>query len=440
MIQVVILCGGNGTRLQSETPDLPKSLHITSGLTLLEHQIKALTPGRFEVLLLIGPIQNLFWFEPIVIKLQEKYGIKIQVMTEKGRLGTAGALKSASKSLHENFIIMMGDVLHDTLLENVFHNFSFGDFLTLVLRVTDHPQDSDLAVLDQFGYVSNFSKYPHKQDSILKKDYFGLTGVFVMSKRLVALMPDNRFLDLNLVFEKIILTHGYKVRGIVTANNFKDVGTKSRFKTSDAFLEELRNKDNSNLVILDRDDTLMLDPLRNPIKKSSFNRKLIQKLKDVSRDNHKAKFIIVTNQAAIAKGLVTRQEVEGENSKLLNYLAEEGISVEAIFYCPHHNESGFPGEITSLKVDCRCRKPKPGLVLDYLRGSNSSPASISVMGNSKFDFLLSRQLGANFELVKFGAIQDKYRAVLGVYYTQARITLTKIFKTIFCAPPRIDWN
>ena len=62
-------------------------------------------------------------------------------------------------------------------------------------------------------------------------------------------------------------------------------------------------------------------------------------------------FILVSNQAGISRGMVTREEVEEINNKLKSYLFELGIKVLGWYICPHHWDD-----------NCFCRKPKPGML------------------------------------------------------------------------------
>lgn len=51
------------------------------------------------------------------------------------------------------------------------------------------------------------------------------------------------------------------------------------------------------------------------------------------------------------------------HNKMQVLLGQEGSYVDEIYYCPHHPDKGFEGEIPELKYECHCRKPKPGLLL-----------------------------------------------------------------------------
>lgn len=68
------------------------------------------------------------------------------------------------------------------------------------------------------------------------------------------------------------------------------------------------------------------------------------------------KVIIVTNQSAVGRGLVTLEAVEEINQKLVRRIVAAGGRVDGIFICPHTPED-----------HCTCRKPKPGLILQAAR-------------------------------------------------------------------------
>jgi len=73
--------------------------------------------------------------------------------------------------------------------------------------------------------------------------------------------------------------------------------------------------------------------------------------------------IVVTNQPVIARGEVTWEMLNEIHRKMETLLGEQGAYLDDIFVCPHHPDKGFPGERPEYKVNCDCRKPKPGLLL-----------------------------------------------------------------------------
>lgn len=94
--------------------------------------------------------------------------------------------------------------------------------------------------------------------------------------------------------------------------------------------------------------------------------------------------VVVTNQQGIGKGLMRVDEVEAIHRHLRNELAQWGVYIDAIQVCPH-----------LIAVDCECRKPKPGLVLDWLKRHPPVDPSLSVVvGDSECDIQLTTEIAA----------------------------------------------
>jgi D-glycero-D-manno-heptose 1,7-bisphosphate phosphatase len=71
------------------------------------------------------------------------------------------------------------------------------------------------------------------------------------------------------------------------------------------------------------------------------------------------KVILVSNQPGIAKGHMSGEGFDKIREKMKGELAKEGAFLDGEYYCLHHPEA----KIYGLKIDCACRKPRPGLLL-----------------------------------------------------------------------------
>jgi D-glycero-D-manno-heptose 1,7-bisphosphate phosphatase len=70
--------------------------------------------------------------------------------------------------------------------------------------------------------------------------------------------------------------------------------------------------------------------------------------------------VLVSNQPGVAKGKYSREAFEAINRRLEVLLREAGTTLDGTFYCLHHPRA----TLTEYRKDCRCRKPKPGMILD----------------------------------------------------------------------------
>ena len=70
------------------------------------------------------------------------------------------------------------------------------------------------------------------------------------------------------------------------------------------------------------------------------------------------KLVVVTNQSGIARGMYTEEQFHSLTEWMDWNFADKGVELDGIYYCPHHHEHGM----ADYKVDCDCRKPKPGML------------------------------------------------------------------------------
>ena len=95
--------------------------------------------------------------------------------------------------------------------------------------------------------------------------------------------------------------------------------------------------------------------------------------------------IVITNQPVIARGEVTFEELDEIHNKMETLLGNDGAYLDAIYYCPHHPHRGYDGEIPELKIDCDCRKPKPGLLFKAAKDFNIDLSKSWMIGDDDTD-------------------------------------------------------
>jgi histidinol-phosphate phosphatase family protein len=112
---------------------------------------------------------------------------------------------------------------------------------------------------------------------------------------------------------------------------------------------------------------------------------------------------IVTNQPGIAKGFFTVDDLVAVHNRLQQLLKQEGAHVDEIYYCPHHPEKGFKGEVAALKVDCGCRKPKPGMLIAAAEKHGLRLERCVMIGDRTVDIEAGRRAGCATILVRTGS-------------------------------------
>ena len=113
-------------------------------------------------------------------------------------------------------------------------------------------------------------------------------------------------------------------------------------------------------VFLDRDGVIVRDVhfLKTPLQ--------IEFLKDVESLGplmHRFYLVVVTNQSGIARKLLTEEDLTAIHSSLVLRLSSMKVIIDAFYYCPHLPTA----ELAKYRLDCDCRKPKPGMLLRAAR-------------------------------------------------------------------------
>lgn len=109
--------------------------------------------------------------------------------------------------------------------------------------------------------------------------------------------------------------------------------------------------------------------------------------------------IVITNQSGIARGLYSLEDVLLLHDYMTSIFAENGIGLDDIYFCPHHIE----GMVREFSVDCNCRKPRPGMIIQARNKHEIDLSSSLLVGDKLTDIAagFSAGIGCNI-LVKSG--------------------------------------
>lgn len=404
-MKAVIQAGGKGTRISEITGDvIPKPMLEISGYPILYHQMMNLKKnGITDITVIIGHLGN-------VIKDYfgdgKQFGLNISYVEEDPQkpLGTAGSLYFLKDKLKENFVFLLADVFIDIDFEKMeqYHIANNAD-VTLLTHPNGHPFDSDL-VVEEGGVVKAFD---YKSNDRTTYNYKNLVnaGVMIFSPSVFKYLTELRKYN----YEKDIivpLINDGKVVSYKSSEYAKDMGTPERYRR----VQEDYNSgicDAKNLaykqkaIFLDRDGTIneYVGFLR---KEEDF--RLIpgvsEAIKKINNSGYLA--IVVTNQPVIARGEVTEEELEEIHKKMETLLGLDGAYIDDIYYCPHHPDKGFEGEIPELKIECDCRKPKTGMLEKAAREHNIDLSSSIMIGDSTLDIKMAENVGMQSVLLKTG--------------------------------------
>ncbi len=108
--------------------------------------------------------------------------------------------------------------------------------------------------------------------------------------------------------------------------------------------------------------------------------------------------VVVSNQSAIARGLLDEPALKTIHEELARRLRKDGGCIDAFYYCPHHVEA----TVEKYRKVCECRKPRPGLIFQAASDLQIEVKASFVVGDRAGDVGAAREAGCRSVLVKTG--------------------------------------
>jgi len=407
-MKTVIMAGGKGTRISSVASDIPKPMIKIEGKPVLEHEIECLRDQGFKDIIItvshLGKIiMDYFGDGSVVSPVTKKpFGVHIEYYFEEQPLGNAGALFQIKDKLDSDFLLLNADAMFDVNFNRfvAFHK-SHGGLVTLFTHPNSHPYDSGVLIADANGAVE---RWLTKEDD--RPKYYRNcinAGLHVLSPKLLEQEIDTPKIDLDRQLLKPLAGTG-KMFCYNSPEYVKDMGTPERyysvcedFKDGRVKGKNLTNKQRA--VFLDRDGTInkYVGFLRN-IDEFELLDGVAEAIKKINASGYLA--IVVTNQPVIARGEVSFEELQEIHNKMETLLGEQGAYVDAIYFCPHHPHKGYAGERPELKIDCECRKPKPGMLIQAAKDFNIDLKNSWMIGDGENDILAGKNAGCHTALIQ----------------------------------------
>lgn len=399
------MAGGKGTRLLAVTKDeIPKPMAPVNGKPILHWQIQQLREqGIHKIILVTGHLGN---------KIQEyfqdgsAFGVKISYVEEQKPLGTAGALSLLPSLLtEESFFLVFGDILFEMDLKRMerFHRKK-GALATLAVHPNEHPHDSDLVVCADDARITAFD-FNHGV-----RDYWYHNcvnaGLYLINRSICEKVPPYKKMDLEQDFLTPLIAKGAAIYGYTTSEYIKDVGTPERIARAEeelnsGFVSQRCLKRLQKAIFLDRDGTInRKNGLIYQEEQFELEDGTVQAIREINRSGYLA--ILITNQPVVARGLCSMADVEKIHKKLETLLGQEGAYLDGIFFCPHHPDKGYPGENSTYKIPCHCRKPDIGMIEQARKQYHIDLFQSWMIGDTTVDIQTGKNANVQTALVMTG--------------------------------------
>ncbi len=389
--QAVILAGGRGTRLLDITKHIPKPMVPFHGKPFLEYLLVYLKEQGIErVVLLLGYLAE---------KVSEyfgdggQWGLQIVYDVSDVENDTGARLVCAREKVEDEFLLCYCDNYCPLPLEQMAKKWRESNLLAQATIYTnyDNYTKSNLRVED--GLVTIYDKT--RQEPNLQGVEIGF---LFLHKTVLDWLPTGE----NSSFEKVIfpkLISKGELGAFETEHRYYSVGKPERLPLTEQFLRFERT------IFLDRDGVLNHKAPRGCYIESwsdwRWADKAIEAIAQLTQAGYR--LIIISNQAGIARGCMTDDDVQQIHKQMVTEIEQAGGRIDAIYYCPHHWDEG-----------CRCRKPDIGMFLQASRDFHIDVSRTVFIGDDDRDGLAANNVGCGFhQITEEVSLWDVTQAIIG---------------------------
>lgn len=379
-IDLIIIVGGKGSRINRYTKKIPKPLIKFSKISFVKHLMNYYSKHNFSNIYLLAGYKGAL--------IKKKYNnklinlIPIKCIVERKKLGTAGALSQLKNKINNDFLVINGDSFSDFNIDNFINQKikkkQFGTILVTYNKYYKNNNKLSNLSLDKFsklningGKLMNAGVYYFKKQflNIIKNKYLSLED---------DILPD--------------LIKNNKFQGYLCNKYFIDIGTYVNLKKAKKTLPLIFKKP---AAFFDRDG--VINEEKNYVhkkKKFIFKKNVLEAIKFLNKK--KIYTFIVTNQAGIAKGYYSEEQFLKLQKFIKFFLVSQKIYINDIRYCPYHKD----GIIKKFKKISKFRKPGNLMICDLFNNWSVIRNKSFMIGDKTTDQLCAKKSSLYFEFVQ----------------------------------------
>jgi histidinol-phosphate phosphatase family protein len=371
----VILCGGLGTRMRPHTDTLPKPMVLCNGRPFLEYlilQLRDLGIRRFVLLTgyLAEQIESFFGDG-------SRMRVSIEYCQGPAKWETGRRLLEARGALDSRFLLLYSDNFVPFPLETVLDGHVLSGMALTLTVASKQPGNISM---DDSGKVVRYD--PLRSSGLCRHVEIG----YMVAERDRVLAYFDRT---DCSFSDVIgrATRGGEVGSWLQRDSYYSISDPERWRRAEDYLRPKK------ILLIDRDGV---------INRKAARGEYITRWEDfvwVPESRHAMidlaqggfRFVVITNQAGIARKALQPDEVERIHRNMTEALANDGVEILDVYVCPHHWDDG-----------CDCRKPKPGMLHQASRDHLFRLDHTVFIGDDERDAQAARSAGCHPVLVETG--------------------------------------
>lgn len=380
--EAIVLAGGFGTRLAHVVPDVCKPMAPVAGEPFLRRVLDQLDAAGFARVIIADGYRR----EQIESYFMGTYrGLEVDYSSEDAPLLTGGAVRRALMMCKRpEVFVLNGDTYFDV------------DFLAMEDALAAHPEAKcaiaakRMRDFDRYGTLDvaadrrilAFHEKAPCSDGLING------GTYLIRREALATEPAVFSLEGDW-FARIVCCN--ELIAVETDGAFIDIGVPEDYeRAQDLFTSDggySGRLEPVSLAMFDRDGTVNVDTGHlHRLGDVRLIPETIEVMRRYSTDPA-WRVAVVTNQAGIAKGMYSVNDMRELHRAMASQLTQLGVCVDAWYYCPHHPD---------CTGECECRKPKPGMLNRAMRDFHAVPESCVMYGDKQADREAADVAGVRF--------------------------------------------
>lgn len=333
--QAVVLCGGLGTRLRPYVNNLPKPMIDCNGKPFLWYLLNQLyEQGIDQFILLTGYLS-----ERIEDYFNDGSTWDWKITYSKGPIewDTGKRIWEARNLLDDNFLLLYSDNFVPFKLK-IICDYHEKNQKPLTFMVT--PKNPGNISLDEKGIVTKYDNTRSDQDM-----HYVEIGYMIVEKDITFSFYQTPECSFSTILKKMAVHK--QISGWIQNDNYHSISDPERWKKTQTYLSDKK------ILLIDRDGVInQKAPLGQYIKDwEEFEWILDTRNAMRLLSENGFQFIVITNQAGIARGIFSSEDLRRIHGKMKEELKKDGIDILDIYVCAHHWDE-----------KCNCRKPSPGML------------------------------------------------------------------------------
>lgn len=368
--QAVILCGGLGTRLRPITDSLPKPMVIVNDRPFLQHLLEQLSEqGITRFLLLTGYLGKII---SNYFGNGSQYGWSIDYSTGPAEWDTGRRVWEARGQLDVQFLFLYSDNFIQFDLAKL---MKLHEQLTTTISLLLAPKSKGNIRISEDGRIQAYDKNRNGTGF----DFVEVGYMIVERDEVLKDFPEySNFPDFS--FSEVLkkLAQQQRIAGLVVGDAYHSISDPERLAL---MREYLRPK---KILLIDRDGTINEKAPRGEYitnwREFSWKPETRQALMNLAKQGFK--FIIISNQAGIARQMISAEALDDIHRKMISELNGLGVEVLKVYVCPDHwNDNSL------------MRKPAPGMFFQAAKEFNLRMDHCLYVGDDERDCLAAANAG-----------------------------------------------